>query len=142
MRSETAFVAWAFFFQAVLIVHFALRKWAFEAYTFQWGWVVYALSLPAVALSWYLWKQGAPWPLWVGGILYLAFAVFGFSVEYIAHLTTWRSPVVWPIMVPYVLLYLATVMFYWWPVGMISRPLWYLYAGLFIIGSWLNISSH
>jgi len=142
MRSETAFVAWAFFFQAVLIIHFALRKWAFDAYTLQWGWVVYALSLPAIGLSWYLWKQGAPWSLWVGGILYLVFAVFGFSVEYIAHLTTWRSPVVWPIMVPYVLLYLATVMFYWWPVGMISRPLWYLYAGLFIIGSWLNISSH
>ena len=42
----------------------------------------------------------------------------------------------------YVLLYLATIMFYWWPVGMLSRPLWYVYAGLFTLSTWLNISSH
>ncbi len=142
MSRETAFVAWAFFFQLVLIVHFALRKWAFDVYTLRWGWVVYALSLPALALSWYLWKQGSPWALWVGGILYFVFAVFGFSVEYLAHVTTWRSPIAWPIFLPYLLLYLATVMFYWWPVGAISRPLWYAYAFLFIVASWLNISSH
>jgi hypothetical protein len=142
MSRDTIFVVWAFFFQLVLIVHFALRKWAFEAYIYPWGWIVYALGLPALALSWYLWRQGADWSLWLGGVLYFVWATFGFSVEYIAGFSSWRSPVVWPILVPYVLLYLATVMFYWWPVGAISRPLWYVYASLFVISTWLNISSH
>lgn len=142
MTRETTYVATALTFHIVLIVHFALRKWAFDVYTYQWGWVVYALSLPAAAASWWLLRQNAPWPLWVGGVMYLAFAIFGFGVEYVAHLTGWRSPIMWPIFVPYVLLYLATVMFYWWPVGAISRPLWFVCAGLFVISSWLNISSH
>jgi hypothetical protein len=142
MTRDTVFVAWAFAFQAVLIAHFALRKWAFDAYTYQWGWFVYAISVPALILSWYMWRQNGPWVLWLGGVLYFVWAVFGFSVEYVAHITAWRSPVVWPILVPYVLLYLATVMFYWWPVGMINRPLWYIYACLFVISTWLNLSSH
>jgi hypothetical protein len=142
LTRESIFVIWAFIFQAVLIAHFALRKWAFGAYTLQWGWIVYALSLPALGVSWYLWKHGAPWALWAGGILYFVFASFGFTVEYLAHVTTWRSPVVWPIMIPYVLLYLATVMFDWWPVGILSRPLWFIYAGLFLLSTWLNVSSH
>jgi hypothetical protein len=139
---ETTYVATALTFHIVLIIHFALRKWGFETYTLPWGWVVYALSLPAAALSWFLWRQGAPWSLWVGGALFLAFATFGFSVEYLAHISGWRSPIVWPIFIPYVLLYLATVMFYWWPVGSISRPLWFVCGALFVTGSWLNISSH
>jgi hypothetical protein len=45
-------------------------------------------------------------------------------------------------MVPYVLLYLGTVMFYWWPLGLLSRPLWIAYAVLFVIGTGLNVTSH
>jgi hypothetical protein len=45
-------------------------------------------------------------------------------------------------MVPYVLLYLSTVMFYWWPVGLLSRPLWIAFAVLFVIGTVLNVTSH
>lgn len=142
MARVKIFVSWALLFHVVLIVHFALRKWAFDVYIIQWGWIVYALSLLALAVSWYLWKQGALWSLWVGGVLYFVFAVFGFSVEYIAHITTWRSPVLWPIFIPYLLLYMATVMFYWWPVAPISRPLWYVFAAMFAVESWLNISSH
>ena len=45
-------------------------------------------------------------------------------------------------MFPYVTLYLVTVMFYWWPLGLLSRPLWFVFAVLFVIGSILNITSH
>jgi hypothetical protein len=45
-------------------------------------------------------------------------------------------------MFPYVFLYLATVMFYWWPLGLLSRPLWIIYAVLFVIATILNITSH
>jgi hypothetical protein len=33
-------------------------------------------------------------------------------------------------------------MFYWWPLALISRPLWYIYAVLFIVSTVLNVSSH
>lgn len=54
--------------------------------------------------------------------LFLIWAVFGFLVEYLFTLS-WRSPVNWKIFIPYVGLYLATIMFYWWPLGEINKPL-------------------
>ena len=48
---DVLFVVWAFFFQVVLVIHFAVRKRFFETYTERFGWVVYALSIPAAAIS-------------------------------------------------------------------------------------------
>jgi hypothetical protein len=138
---EVLFVVWAFAFQAILIVHFALRKWAFEPYTMKYGWLVYALSIPALGVSIILLLGGMPWSLWLGGFLYLIWAVFGYLVEYVKGIQ-WRHPPRWSILAPYVFLYLATVMFYWWPLGLISRPLWYLYGVLFVLSTVLNLTSH
>jgi hypothetical protein len=68
-------------------------------------------------------------------------AAFGFWIEYVQKIK-WRNPPRWPVLGPYVLLYLATNMFYWWPMGLISRPLWYAYAVLFAISTALNLLSH
>ena len=48
---DKLFVVWAFLFQIVLIVHFALRRPFFESYTLKFGWIVYALCIPAVVIS-------------------------------------------------------------------------------------------
>lgn len=138
---EVLFVIWAFLFQAVLIVHFALRRWAFDRYTLRFGWIVYAMSIPAVVVSLILLVEGTTWSLWVGGFIYLVWAVYGYTVEYVKRIQ-WRNPIRWPIFGPYVFLYLATIMFYWWPLGLVSRPLWYVYAVLFIISTTLNVTSH
>lgn len=138
---EVLFVIWAFLFQAVLIVHFSLRKWAFDRYTLKFGWIVYAMSIPAVVLSLILLVEGMTWSLWVGGFIYLVWAVYGYTVEYVKR-TQWRNPIRWPIFGPYVFLYLATIMFYWWPLGLVSRPLWYVYAVLFVISTMLNVTSY
>jgi fatty acid desaturase len=53
----------------------------------------------------------------------------------------WRDPILWQFG-PYVFLYLATIMFYWWPLGLVSRPLWFVYAALFIISTVINATSH
>jgi hypothetical protein len=140
-RLDTLFLAWAFFFQVVLIVHFLLRKWAFEAYTIRYGWIVYALAAPSVLISAAILFGGKPWSFWLGGVIYAAWAVFGYVVEYVIHVQ-WRSPIEWRYFGPYVLLYLATVMFYWWPVAILSRPLWTVYAALFVASTLLNIFSH
>jgi len=45
-------------------------------------------------------------------------------------------------LIPYVNLYLASMMFYWWPLATIDRTLWYVYAALFVISAALNVISH
>jgi len=137
---ETLFVATAFLFQLVLIVHFALRKWRF-ATAIRYGPIVYTLSLAAFAVSLRLLLSGKPWSLWLGGFLYLVWAVFGYIVEYVKKIE-WRTPIRWPIFGPYVFMYLATVMFYWFPLALVYKPLWYVYAALFVVSTFLNMTSH
>lgn len=138
---EGIFVTAAFLFQIILICHFALRKWRFEL-AMRYGPIVYALSIPAAILSIVLLLNGKTWGFWSGGLLYLAWAGFGFTVEYLLKITGWRQPIRWEIFIPYVSLYLATVMFYWWPLALIYKPLWYGYAVLFAVSTILNIQSH
>jgi TctA family transporter len=136
----TVFVITAFLFQSVLIIHFAMRKWHFEQ-AIRYGRFVYTLSLPAVAVSVILLSNDQSWQFWLAGFIYFIWAVFGYTVEYVRKIQ-WRNPPLWPILIPYVTLYLATVMFYWWPLANIYKPLWYIYAGLFVISTLLNITSH
>lgn len=138
---DKMFIIWAFIFQIVLIVHFAVRKPVFESYTAKFGWVVYALCIPAAVISLILLRGGKSWSFWLGGFIFVVFAAFGYWVDYVAQIP-FRNPIQLSIFVPYVLLYLATVMFYWWPIALLSRPLWFVYAVLFVIASILNITSH
>ncbi len=138
---EVLFVAWGFMVQLVLIVHFALRKWAFRRYTWKFGWIVYALSIPAVVISLVLLSGGKSFSLWLAGFIFLLWSIYGYRIDYVQQVR-WRNPVNWRIGGPYVTLYLATIMFYWWPLGLINRTLWFVYAGLFVLSTWLNITSH
>ena len=137
---DALFVLWAFLFQVILIVHFSLRKWFFDV-TIRYGWIVYALSVPAVVVRLILLVGGKAWSLWLGGFIYLAWAIFGYTVEYVRKIE-WREPILLPVFGPYILLYLATVMFYWWPLALIDRRLWYAYALLFVASTALNVTSH
>ena len=137
---EILFVVTAFLFQIVLIIHFALRKWRFDIVR-SYGWIVYALSIPAAVVSVILLLGGTVISLWLGGFIYLIWAIYGYRVEYVKQIR-WRNPPNWPILGPYIFLYLATIMFYWWPLGLISRSLWLVYGLLFVISSILNIASH
>jgi hypothetical protein len=138
---DVLFVIWAFFFQTALIVHFALRKRFFESYTVKVGWIVYALSVPAAVISVVLLLGGKTWSFWLGGFLFLVYAAYGYWVDYVKRIQ-WRKPLRWSIVFPYVFLYLGTVMFYWWPLALLSRPLWFVFAVLFVIGTILNLTSH
>jgi hypothetical protein len=137
---ETLFVISVFLFQVILIIHFSLRKWHFDL-AMRFGWIVYALSIPAATLSIFILLGGKSWYLWLSGFIYLIWAIYGYTVEYVGKIQ-WRSPIRWPIFGPYVTLYLAAVMFYWWPLALIYKPLWYGYALLFIASTILNVTSH
>ncbi len=137
---QILFTAFAFLVQLILIIHFALRKWRFDL-AMRYGRIVYTLGVPAAILSFILLQAGQPWSLWLGGFIYLAWAIYGYVVEYrlgIEWRTSWR----WPVLVPYVVLYLATVMFYWWPLALVYRPFWNVYAVLFLVSTYLNVTSH
>lgn len=135
------YVVTAFAFQVVLLVHFILRKWAFDKYIYQYGWIVYALAVPAAIVSVVLLRRGAEWWMWVGGFLYLTWAIFGYVVEYKLGIA-WRKPINGPIFGTYIFFYLSTTMFYWWPLARVGKPLWLACAILFVISSILNVSSH
>jgi len=138
---DKLFVGWAFLFQIVLIIHFAVRKILFQSYTLRYGWVVYALCIPAIIVSILLLRGGKAWFYGLGGLLFLLFSAYGYWVDYVAKID-FRSPFRVDVGAPYVLLYLATEMFYWWPLWNLSRPLWVAFAILYVIGTVLNIASH
>lgn len=137
---DLLFITTSFLFQFILIVHFALRRWNFK-FAIRYGWIVYALSIPAAMISAILLLNGKSWGFWLGGFVYLVWAIYGYLVEYKRKIE-WRSPIVWPIFGPYITLYLATVMFYWWPLALLNKRAWYVYAVLFVISTILNVTSH
>jgi hypothetical protein len=140
-KLDMLFVVWVFFYQTILIIHFAIRKRFFESYTMRFGWVVYALGFPAALISAALLLGGKPWTLWLGGFLCLLYSAYGYYVDYVKQIA-WRKPLVKRIVFPYVTLYLSTIMFYWWPLWPISQTLWIVFAGLYVISTILNIRSH
>ena len=140
-RYDRLFIVTAFSFQIVLIAFFLLRK-SYPELAIRYGWILYALSLLALIVSVILFRAGKPWSFWLGGVLFVVWALFGLTVEYLLGLGNWRNPILWPVLVPYVGLYLSTIMFYWWPLGLLNRRLWYIYAVLFLLSTWLNLTSH
>jgi hypothetical protein len=74
---DKLFVYWSFFFQIVLIVHFAFRKRLFESYSLKYGWLVYALCIPAAVISLVLLLGGKSWYFWLGGFLFVIYASYG-----------------------------------------------------------------
>src|SRR5574340_1191356 len=137
---DKLFIGFAFFLQTILIIHFALRRRRFDL-TLRYGWIVYAVSIPAAVLSIVFILRGKSWELWTAGFLYLIWAIFGYTVEFVKKIA-WRSPFLKSVGFPYVFLYLATIMFYWWPLGNLFKPLWHGYGVLFLASTILNVTSH
>lgn len=137
---DRLYVVAAFGIEASLVVFFALRMWAFDT-ALQVGWIVYALAVPALGISIALIRAGRPASFWFAGVAYAAWAVVGYIVD-VANPIDWRQPILWQVFVPYVALYLAAQMFYWWPLGRIDRRLWIVFTVLFVISTVLNIASH
>ena len=85
------FVICAFLFQAILIIHFALRKWRFNL-AIRYGPIVYALGIPAAVISTILLLGSLSWSFWLGGFIYLVWGIYGYTVEYVMRVQ-WRNPV-------------------------------------------------
>jgi hypothetical protein len=136
----TLYVVSAILLQGMLALYFATRKWRF-ATAVRFGWIIYALGVPAAVLSVALLIAGKAWYFWIAGFLYTAWAAFGYVVD-IARPVEWRSPIRWPVLLPYLVFYMGCQMFFWWPVARIGRAYWYVCAVLFTISTVLNLASH
>jgi hypothetical protein len=134
------YISWSLVFQLSLLTLFSIRKVNLEI-IYQYGLIFYALSIPAVIVSIVIMRGGRLISYWLAGFTFLAWAILGFVVEYLLGIQ-WRNPVNWFIFLPYICLYLTTVMFYWWPIANLNRSLWFLYSAMFVISTYLNITSH
>lgn len=137
---QTLFAAFALILQVMLVLHFAALRW-WPPLQRRWGWLVYAMSLPGLALGVLVWVNGRPWYEWLAFLLLAAWAALGYTVD-IWRPINWRIPLRWSIFVPYLTLYLATQLAFWIPLWSIGTGYWISYALLYAVNTTLNIPSH
>jgi len=143
MTSSTlraAFVVFAFLVQALLVINFAARRWRPELER-KYGWIIYALAIVAVLLGvvFALGRQPA-WAI-VAPLLYAVWAGFGYYVDTYRQIE-WRNPPRWSVLVPYVLLFIASQFAFWIPLWYVGLGYWAAYALFYVVNTALNVSSH
>ncbi len=75
--SRALFTGFAFLFQVCLLANFSVRRWR-PALERRYGWLVYALSLPALLLSAVFLADGEPSIIWAGPLVLFAWGGFGY----------------------------------------------------------------
>ena len=141
------FAAYAIASQALLIAYFASRRWA-RGFADRWGWIAYAFGVVGLPVGAWLAVAGSSWRLFVGPLLFAAWAAYGAWVDVVRRID-WRPmtgsvrrPVNWTVLGPYVTLYLAAQMFLWWPMWDYWRQGWVVYLVLFVANTALNLAGH
>lgn len=137
---RSLFVAFALLVQVLLLADFAARNWR-PVLEKAYGWLVYAMAIPGLALGLALLVMRAPWYLVAAPGVYAVWAAFGYVVD-IRRPTPWRSPPRWAIFVPYVTLFLASLFLLWIPLWYISSASWIAYTALYAAHTSLNLCSH
>jgi hypothetical protein len=80
-----------------------------------------------------------PWFQWVAGMQLASWALYGYTVDILRPVKL-RSPSYWPVLVvPHLLLFLSSQMFYWWLLARIERRQRHACAGLFLTSSVRNL---
>ena len=139
-RLQLLFAAFALILQTLLVLHFAALRWRPHLQR-RWGWLVYAMSLPGLALGVLFWANNRPWYEWSAFLLFAAWAALGYTVD-IWRPVNWRIPLRWSIFIPYLILYLAAQFAFWIPLWFIGAGYWASYTVLYALNTALNIPSH
>jgi hypothetical protein len=85
--------------------------------------------------------SGEPWYSWLACGLFAAWAIFGYVVDILRPIS-WRAPLRWQILVPYLILYISAQFAFWIPLWFIWPGYWMMYAVLYTVSTVLNISNH
>jgi len=137
---RAVFVIFAFVVQVLLVLNFAVRNWR-PALERRYGWVIYALGVAAVLLAVVFALAGQPWLPVVAFLLYAVWAAFGFYVD-VYRKIEWRNPLRLPVLLPYVLLFIACQLAFWIPLWYVGRGYWIAYGVFYSVNTGLNFYSH
>jgi len=139
--SISLFVALGFLYQIVLLANFAVRIWRPEL-ELEYGWAVYLfMGTLGFVLAAAMLASHAPTQLIIGPGLVFAWSFFGYVVDSRLHIE-WRQPILWPIFLPYVLLFLFSLFSFWFPMWEIGYVYWGVFTILYVMHTSLNIYSH
>lgn len=135
------FVGVAFLFQLLLLGDFLVRWWR-PGVEQRYSQPIYGLFIVVglVGGAAIVWAR-EPLNLWAGPILLLAWAIFGFVVDGTLQIP-WRSPPLWSVFVPYVILYVLALFAFWMPLLEANRALGMAYGALLLLHTLLNVGSH
>lgn len=87
------------------------------------GRVIMMLAIPALAAMIAFVRAGAGWRHWIGPGIFLAFVAFMISVEYVWPVE-FRSPMLYSVLVPYLVLFFGAILLMGLPMFHMNRPLW------------------
>jgi hypothetical protein len=87
------------------------------------GYLMIALTIPTAFALVGFWLAGAAWQQWIGALIYLAFIAFMVVVDY-ARPIEFRSPKVYSILIPYLLLFFGSILLMGLPMFNVNRQLW------------------
>jgi hypothetical protein len=137
---QTGFVILAFLIQVMLVGNFAARNWK-PIIEERLGWLVYAMGLPASILGVLFLVNDQPWCYWTATLLFAVWAAFGYVVDILSPVE-WRKPAKWSIFIPYVVLFVSSLLAFWVPLWFIRPVFWIVYALLYGTHTALNMYSH
>ena len=134
------FVAFAFLAQILLLLDFTARNLR-PALEIKYGWIVYATAIPGLVLGVLNLATDQPWYMVTAPLVYCAWGAFGFYVDRYRPVE-WRSPPRWSVLVPYVVLFIASQFAFWIPLWYVGRGYWLAYSAFYVLNTGLNLYSH
>lgn len=138
---RTVFVAFAFLVQVLLVLNFGARNWR-PALERKYGWIIYGLGIVAVLLAVVFALRRQPAYAVVAFWVYALWAAFGYYVDTYRQIEWRRNPPRWSLLLPYVLLFIASQFAFWIPLWYVGLGYWAVYAVLYVLNTGLNIYSH
>jgi len=84
---------------------------------------------------------GQPWYMVMAYLRYAVWAALGTWVDIVRPIA-WRQPPLWPIVVPYATLLVASLLAFWVPLWWVDRTLWVTFGVLYAAHTTINLASN
>lgn len=134
------FVVFALATQMLLVAFFAAHLWR-PTLEMGLGRFVYATGIVALLLALGMALDGRAWYLVFASVLYAVWTAFGAMVDAVRPIS-WRRPARWSILVPYTVLFIASLFALWIPLWYVDIAYWLAFGALYGIHTALNLYGH
>ncbi len=137
---EVVFISAAFLYQFLLLLNFVGRNFR-PVLERKYGWILYALSVPALITGGIYLLAGQPWYYILALALFALWGGFGYYID-IYRKVKWRNPTRAAVMIPYVVLYMGSQFAFWIPLWYLGMTYWWVFTGFYAVNTVLNIVGH